>query len=277
MSMECFNGNGSGKSERVSNDYLSINNCGYYLNIDTDMRTYREHGRIDYQIICVTEGEGEFLVSGEKVTVGKGGIVIYPPNVRQDYFFSKSKNSSYCWIHFTGSGVEKLLESLNLNTGTLQINNSFDFLNTCKEITFECQIKAINYEMYISGLLISLLSKISRLVEKPNIKNKNLIKVLKVMHTQYKNDLTNDDYAKLCNLSKYHFIRVFKNNTGMTPHAYKAHLLIDKAKSLLSTTDLNINEIAEILAFDDAMYFSRIFKKFTGMSPTDFRNGQEFS
>ena len=90
------------------------------------------------------------------------------------------------------------------------------------------------------------------------------------MQTDFQNKLSNEDYAKICGVSEYHFIRKFKKETGLTPLQYKTKIVINKAIELLETTNLNILEIARMLGFDDSLYFSRVFKKETGTSPKKY-------
>ena len=77
--------------------------------------------------------------------------------------------------------------------------------------------------------------------------------------------------AQLCNMSKVHFSRLFKQITGMPPVHFMLKIRIDRAKELLEFTDKPIAEIAEASGFQDQNYFARTFKQLTGMSPTQFR------
>lgn len=96
--------------------------------------------------------------------------------------------------------------------------------------------------------------------------------VIKAIQNDSKNSLTNSDLAKVYGMSEYHFIRKFKSYTGYTPHKYKTKLIVEKAIDLLQKTNLNITEVAEILGFDDSLYFSSLFKKEIGVSPQNFKN-----
>ncbi len=84
------------------------------------------------------------------------------------------------------------------------------------------------------------------------------------MHSKYNDQQSIDFYAKQCNLSKYHFIHLFKEYTGLSPYAYKTRIRIEKAKDLLSSTNLSISEISNILGYNNSLYFSNLFKKTQG-------------
>lgn len=77
--------------------------------------------------------------------------------------------------------------------------------------------------------------------------------------------------AKQSRLSVTHFRRMFKSATGMTPLEYRTHLRIEAADRLLSSTDKSIGEIAESLGFESIYYFSRVYKKHIGVSPSRVR------
>ena len=67
------------------------------------------------------------------------------------------------------------------------------------------------------------------------------------------------------------FIRNFKEYTGTTPTQYLLSLRISNAQSLLESTSCNVTEIAEIVGYNNPLYFSRLFKKQNGVSPSLFR------
>ena len=84
--------------------------------------------------------------------------------------------------------------------------------------------------------------------------------------------LTLDEVANYCYLSKSHFCKIFKTETGMTFKAYLNQQRIESAKNLLKTSSLKNYEIAETIGFDDPSYFHELFKKSVGMTPTEYRN-----
>jgi two-component system, response regulator YesN len=85
-------------------------------------------------------------------------------------------------------------------------------------------------------------------------------------------DLSLYEIASLVNLSSSHFSMVFSQETCQTFKEYLTTTRINKAKELLRTTSLSSNDISFQVGFNDPHYFSYVFKKNTGVSPTDFRS-----
>ena len=73
-------------------------------------------------------------------------------------------------------------------------------------------------------------------------------------------------------MSVGHFIRSFKKAYGYTPMSYRIIKQIEQAKNFLSEMDINISTVSKLCGFSDPLYFSRQFKRHTGMSPTEYKN-----
>jgi AraC-like DNA-binding protein len=80
------------------------------------------------------------------------------------------------------------------------------------------------------------------------------------------------DMAAAAAVSPYHFHRVFKKTTGMTPRQYVVHARIERAKCLLTQSDLRLADIAGHSGFTDQSHFTTAFRKITSMTPKEFRN-----
>lgn len=80
-----------------------------------------------------------------------------------------------------------------------------------------------------------------------------------------------DSLADISCLSKDHFIRLFKKETGTTPLQYINQKKIEKAQLILITDNMPVKNIAYLLAYEDHSYFNRLFKKVTGITPQQYR------
>ena len=87
----------------------------------------------------------------------------------------------------------------------------------------------------------------------------------------YADDLSLDDIARQVDISPYYFSKLFKQETGDTFIEYLTRIRINKAREYLADDKLNIKEICAMCGYTDPNYFSRIFKKYEGVTPSEFR------
>jgi AraC family transcriptional regulator len=78
--------------------------------------------------------------------------------------------------------------------------------------------------------------------------------------------------AELVDLSLYHFARAFTQSFGAPPHRYHMARRMDRAKSLLQRPTLSVTEIGARIGFRETSSFTRAFRKFTGLTPTEYRH-----
>jgi len=81
-----------------------------------------------------------------------------------------------------------------------------------------------------------------------------------------------DDICTFTYYSRAHIYGVFKETTGMSIMQYFRMLKVDEAKHLIESKEYTFSEISDMLSFENLNYFSRMFKKHTGMTPTDYKN-----
>jgi AraC-like DNA-binding protein len=94
---------------------------------------------------------------------------------------------------------------------------------------------------------------------------------IELMHSQLDQDLSLKDLAAASYLSPFHFARLFKKLTGVTPHSYLAAIRNNKAQLLLAESDLSITEIGMRVGYLSASHFTKAFRLATGTTPREFR------
>lgn len=99
-----------------------------------------------------------------------------------------------------------------------------------------------------------------------------LLVALDYMHSNFTKEITIDDIANVAMLSKFHFLRTFKEAFGQTPHQYLTKIRLQKSKELLKQTSWSVAEIATYLGYQQANSFTRLFSKTFELSPVAFRN-----
>lgn len=100
---------------------------------------------------------------------------------------------------------------------------------------------------------------------------RNIRKSIRFLQENYQNEFSMEAAAKAANLSVYHFIRVFKSQTGKTPYEFFLDIKMQKAKEMLKDHTQAITEIYSTLGFSSSSHFARIFKKTTGTAPNAYR------
>lgn len=243
---------------------IYINNFGYYRNISKNLEIYRKDGRCDYHLLYVSCGE--IIANG--MTLKNGEFYIYQPNETQNYtYLTSHKNSLYYWVHFTGSMIPEIMESLNLlgkeHTCASRQNDAELIFQILTEELSRGNTEASLYAVSLFHTLLSLFSE-------PGRNKYPFSRAIRILEN-FSEDVRIGEIAKIYDITTAHFIRSFKNSYGLTPAKYRIRKQISHAKNLLIETELSIADVALQCGIYDQFYFSRIFKINTGNTPSDYR------
>ena len=144
---------------------------------------------------------------------------------------------------------------------------------TNKEASYELVVRGLVLELFALLLRSEVKAVVSEEYMNDNIRFYDSIEpAIEHIRTCYDQEITVDELADFCKMSKYHFCRIFKRATGMTAIQYLTEYKLSIADVLLRNSDTSISEIAHIAGFEDESYFSRCYKKSRGVSPKTVRS-----
>ena len=260
---------------------LIVGSCGTYrLDTRPKLPTYRPRGRLDFQIIYVSAGAAHFHFDHPEndTIVTAGNMVLFRPKEFQKYEYYGADKTEVLWVHFTGSNVTNILRSYGIQDDmrVFFVGSSLEYKRVFKKMISELQRCQKDYEELLSVLLRYLLILIHRQLTKQHVlKNEYLDSEMDLaaqyFNDNYHSDLKIEEYAASRGMSVSWFIRNFKEYAKVTPLQYIVSLRISNAQFLLETTTYTVAEIGHIVGYENPLYFSRIFHKQKGFSPSEYR------
>lgn len=243
--------------------------------MESMVRTIREKGRVDWHLLYAESGEMRIVINGKENRVIQGSFFIYPPDVRQEYW----QVSGVCyWVHFSGLCVNEILQKAGLKTAEVQETQlKKNTVGSCFEkMIFDEAVQSGIREMILARDLTDLLVRLGQYSISGEVRcaDERLIKGMIHMNSHYAEKINLDLYAAMAGLSRGRYMHVFKEATGSSPYAYILGLRFERAALLLRETGLSLTEISEMVGVEDVLYFSRMFRKYYGISPEKYRKMQ---
>lgn len=260
---------------------LIVTSVGTYkLYTRPKLPTLRPRGRSDFQLLYIVSGKAHFHFGNEEKIVSAGHMVLYRPKEPQKYeYYGKDQTEVY-WVHFTGNNVTNILRSYGLTKDkkVFYCGSDLEYQQMFRSMIYELQMCKDSYpemlEMYLRQILIRLQRYFKTALTTSNARAAEEIDQAAAFFSEHYSEAINiDEYAKEHHVSTSWFIRNFKLYTGFTPMQYILSKRIYNAEVLLQSPQYNISEISRIVGYENSLYFSRIFKKIKGISPSEYRKG----
>lgn len=258
---------------------LIVGSCGTYrLRTRERLPTQRPRGRLDYQLIYVASGKTHFFIHGEDREVTAGHMVLFLPRQEQSYvYFGRDRPEVY-WVHFTGGDVKNILRryDIPLDETVFYSGAASTYVYLFKEMINELQTCRVGFQELLAMYLRQIFLQVqrSRLERKPAVSTylqEEMEAARRYFHEHYNEPISIEAFALSRGMSVSWFLRGFKQVTGMSPMHYILVSRINNAVSLLETTDYHVTEISAIVGYENPAYFSRLFKKQRGLSPSEYR------
>lgn len=240
-------------------------------------RMARHRPADDLLIYCVA-GAGEVTYGGQSQPVTAGELLLFPAGLAHRYQANPQQPWSIYWVHLGGHEVERYFDEIagQSQPGIRKVNVG---VHSRLAEDFQALMAAATnaqpeHLMYAANLLRSLLAYAALMRRQHQVRHATLDvnRVNSHLQTAIDQRLSLDALiAATSDLSRYHFIREYKRQTGQTPMQAFLRIKVSHACYLLDISDQGVAAIALQLGYDDPYYFSRLFKKVMGVSPQKYR------
>ena len=229
-----------------------------------------------YTMFSVTDGEGTVAADGNEYPAAKGDLFIFRPGVALTFASENAEKLwSFCMLSFGGSDAEFYLSEAGCVGLTVKRTSVSDhFYTAVKKCLDRCEaektpLPQAQINMFLLDALSSL--KPAKNGRKRLRASEQAERAIRFIDFNYMYGITARDVAAELNIDRTHFFRIFKAKTGLSPEQYIMGLRIRKAKELLRSGTNTVTEIASLIGVGDVYYFSKLFKRAEGVSPTEYR------
>lgn len=247
--------------------------AGYYPRAAGHSMRRRKH--LDNLLAYCVEGGGTLRTENGSWPVRAGDLMSIPVGTAHAYTAAPDKPWSLYWVHYAGELAAAYTAFLGLAEPVAPIGVHPRLLADF-EALFALRGAGGNERAFVhaASVLKAMLTDIAALtVAYGNSRGTriDLDLIQQIMHRRLDRDLNLDALAQAANLSKFHFVRKFKQLTGHAPIQHFIHLKMQHACQLLDTTQEPIKLVANRVGYNDPHYFSRLFKRVIGVSPQQYR------
>lgn len=238
-----------------------------------------EQGRTlsEYQVLLITEGAGEFESdSGGQHRIQPGCAFLLFPGEWHRYRPDPKTGWREYWVGFDGRYAHELMQrSFQVQSPVFRVAQQDVVTEIMRSIPELMQAGDAGYQQIMAARTLEVLARIripppatddaATLERKIQLARMDLL-----AHATDAYDL--EALARRLGMSYSGFRSRFRERTGSSPRQFQLQIRINRARALLTQTDLPVAEIAEQMGFSSLYYFSRFFKQKTGVSPSEHRN-----
>lgn len=248
---------------------------GYYFHVD------RGRELQEYQLLYITEGEGRFCSAHHRrlTTVKEGDMFVLFPGEWHTYYPLIDKGWKSYWIGFKGRNMDERVSAGFLTPAkpVYHVGFSDEIVQLYRSALSAAADEAGYMQQLLAGqvnYLIGMMYSLERNIELGrNQQHVDMVSRARLLiRESLETSLSIQEVAEQLGVSYSNFRKLFKEHTGLSPATYQQDLRLQRAKELLTTTDMSVKEIAYRLNFESPDYFSAKFKIKTGRRPSELRN-----
>ena len=251
----------------------------YLLNMglhELQPHTVREEGCTFPQILYCTKGSGTFICDGRKYSIPPYTALFIPAGIPHEYYPEEDIWDIH-WIVPSGFASDELLSRLGLDrTGIFELGDTKLLEHHFRKMHEALMSDRIFGNYRASGFLYDFLIEFYRLISSAGTSvtsNSAVMRAVDYINNNYTSEITMEQLCDAAGVSKQHLCRLFRSFLGSRPMEYIAKRRIQAAKEMLTDTSATIEEIALDTGFCTSSYFCKLFRRYEGITPSQFRRG----
>jgi AraC-like DNA-binding protein len=233
-----------------------------------------------YKLHYIHSGQGIFKAGDKTYYLCQGEGFLVCPNVVVSYAAAPGESWNYSWVAFNGLNAENYLNRANLN----QENPIFhcsreDYINKCFQEIFDSTQCEKSMDLKALSSFYNLLSTIieersSKGYEKISTKHQDTYvkQAIEFIDTNYSRRISIEEVARYVGINRKYLSKLFSDVLNVSPQNYLVNFRLKKACEYLSSSNLSISEISTSIGYNDPFLFSKVFKKYMGISPSSYRD-----
>lgn len=244
---------------------------------DMQPHTVREEGYSYHQILYCTRGSGTILYENTKHIIAPYTAVFIPAGFPHEYYPNGGVWDIH-WVVPSGYAIDDLLLHMGFDRlGFFELGDVKMLEHHFRKMHEALVGDRIHGNYRASGYLYDFLIELHRLVTESGTAvtaNSAVVRAVDYINANYTEEITMEQLCEAAGVSKQHLCRLFRSTLNSRPMEYAAKRRIQAAKELLTDTDKTVEEIAEETGFCTGSYFCKLFRRYEGMTPTQFRKGE---
>lgn len=237
------------------------------------------HGRVldNYQLIYISRGRGWYHSANQKIEVRSGSMLIIPPYTWHSYYPDQKTGWQEHWIGMRGKHIdERYRNGFFSQDKVIHYIGFREYIIDQYKEAIELAIKEKpGYQQLLAAIANNILASVIYYDRNGSYSNDLMADKINlarsIMRENVLNEINLEEVAEKINMSYSWFRKTFKEYTNLSPAHYMVQLKLQKAKSMLLNSTMSVKEISFLLNYEDAAYFSSIFKKYIGCTPSEYK------
>lgn len=229
----------------------------------------------------IRSGKGTLRIDGVEHRLGANDMFVLFPGVPVQYTADPEDPWEYYWLGVSGLGVPAFLENCDLCLATPhmtlppeQAGAVFESLRLIRCVNGQPdndldKLRSLSLAYYILSKLAARQDPSA--TSSQAFKKQYVDQAVEYIKSNFNRQFSIETLSKHLNLNRNYLTRVFKEQTGKSPHQYLNDYRLERAVQMLKDSSFSIEIISSSIGFDNPCYFSRVFKQYTGYPPAAYR------